>query len=156
MDIKSVKVKLWGTTIGYLHQMDDGTIAFQYDKLFLNSGIQVSPIRMPLSGTTYSFPALSKQTYLGLPGMVADSLPDKFGNIVIREYLHSVGRDFDSLTPIERLCFTGSRGMGALEYEPDIDIGRASEKIDLDALTKLASEMLSEKESIDTVSHLST
>ena len=147
MDVRTVKVNLWGTPIGYLHQMDNGLIGFQYDDKFLSSGIEVSPLRMPLSGGTYSFPSLPENTFKGLPGMVADSLPDKFGNIVIKKYLESLGRSEDSFSVIERLCYTGKRGMGALEYEPDVDIGRASEKIDLDALTKLASEILSEKES---------
>jgi serine/threonine-protein kinase HipA len=148
MDNRTVKVILWGTPIGYLHQMDNGLIGFQYDEFFLNSGIEVSPLKMPLSKLTYSFPSLSEQTFKGLPGMVADSLPDKFGNIVIKNYLKSLGRDESSLSVIERLCYTGKRGMGALEYEPNIDIGNTTDEIDLDALTKLASEILSEKEKI--------
>ena len=109
MDVRTVKVKLWGTPIGYLHQMDNSLIGFQYDEAFLSSGIEVSPIQMPLSRMTYSFPALPEQTFKGLPGMLADSLPDKFGNIVIKAYLNSLGRDENSLTVIERLCYTGKR-----------------------------------------------
>lgn len=148
MDIRTVKVNLWGTPIGYLHQMDNGLIGFQYDERFVTSGIEVSPLKMPLSRITYSFPALSEVTFKGLPGMLADSLPDKFGNIVIKKYLESLGRGEESLTVIERLCYTGKRGMGALEYEPDIEIGRTPDKIDLDALTKLASDILTEKEDL--------
>ncbi len=148
MSIKTVKVKMWGSTIGYLHEQDNGLIGFQYDDNFILSGIEVSPIKMPLSSTTYSFPSLSEETYKGLPGMLADSLPDKFGNIVINQYLESQGREKDSLTTIEKLCYTGQRGMGALEYEPSQEIVDLSEKVDLDALTKLASEILSEKESV--------
>ncbi|MCR5457887.1 MAG: type II toxin-antitoxin system HipA family toxin [Clostridiales bacterium] len=148
MDVRTVKVNLWGTPIGYLHQLDGGLIGFQYDEKFITSGIEVSPLLMPLSKTTYTFPALSEETFKGLPGMVADSLPDRFGNIVIRKYLESIGRTYDSLSVIERLCYTGKRGMGALEYEPDVDIGHTSEKIDIEALTKLASDILSEKESL--------
>jgi len=138
---------MWGSTIGYLHEQENGLIGFQYDDKFILSGIEVSPIKMPLSNATYSFPSLNEITYKGLPGMLADSLPDKFGNIVINRYLESQGRQKDSLTTIEKLCYTGQRGMGALEYEPaqKIDL---SEKIDLDGLTKLASEILSEKENI--------
>lgn len=147
MSVKTVKVKMWGSTIGYLHEQDNGLIGFQYDDNFISSGIQVSPIKMPLSSTTYSFPSLSEETYKGLPGMLADSLPDKFGNIVINRYLESQGREKDSLSTIEKLCYTGQRGMGALEYEPAQEIIDLSEKVDLDALTKLASEILSEKES---------
>ena len=147
MENRMVKVNLWGSPIGYLSQMNNGLIGFQYDEAFITSGIEVSPLKMPLSTRTYSFPALPEQTFKGLPGMVADSLPDKFGNIIIQKYLKSLGREEDSLSVLERLCYTGKRGMGALEYEPDIDIGCVSNKIDIDALTKLAAEILSERES---------
>ena len=89
MDIRTVKVKLWGTTIGYLHRQDNGLIGFQYDENFIPSGIEVAPVKMPLSDLTYSFPALPEATFNGLPGMITDSLPDKFGNIVIKRYLES-------------------------------------------------------------------
>ena len=148
MDIRTVKVKMWGTTIGYLHRQDNGFIGFQYDEKFIPSGIEVSPIRMPLSDITYSFPTLPEVTFSGLPGMLADSLPDKFGNIVIKRYLESQGRTADSLTPLEKLCYTGNRGMGALEYEPSTDIVDVNEDVDIDALTKLASDILSEREDL--------
>ena len=149
MDIRTVKVKLWGTTIGYLHQQDNGLIGFQYDKNFIPSGIEVSPVKMPLSDMTYSFPTLAEETFCGLPGMIADSLPDKFGNIVIERYLESQGRDRDSLTILEKLCYTGQRGMGALEYEPSITIADISEEVDIDALTRLAADILSDREKLN-------
>lgn len=139
---------MWGTTVGYLHQEDNGIVGFQYDEDFLKSGIEISPVKMPLSTITYTFPALPEITYHGLPGMVADSLPDRFGNIVINRYLESQGRTADSLSVIEKLCYTGKRGMGALEYEPSQEITTLNESVDLDALTKLASDILSEKEQI--------
>lgn len=139
---------MWGTVVGYLHQEDNGIVGFQYDEDFLKSGIEISPVKMPLSTITYTFPALPEITYHGLPGMVADSLPDRFGNIVISRYLESQGRSADSLSVIEKLCYTGKRGMGALEYEPSQEITTLNESVDLDALTKLASEILSEKEQI--------
>ncbi len=147
-NVNTVRVKMWGTTVGYLHQDDNGMVGFQYDEEFLKSNIEISPIKMPLSTVTYSFPALPEQTFHGLPGMVADSLPDKFGNIVINRYLESQGRTADSLSVIEKLCYTGKRGMGALEYEPSQELTSMNETVDLDALTKLASEILSEKEQI--------
>lgn len=149
MDIRTVKVKLWGTTIGYLHRQDNGLIGFQYDESFIPSGIEVSPIRMPLSDTTYSFPTLPEETFSGLPGMLADSLPDKFGKIVIERYLENQGRDKNSLTALEKLCYTGQRGMGALEYEPSTDIVDINEEVDIDALTKLAADILSEREKLN-------
>ena len=148
MEIKTVKVKLWGSTIGYLHKQDNGLIGFQYDEDFIGSGIEVSPIKMPLSNLTYSFPILPEVTYGGLPGMLADSMPDKFGNIVIKKYLESQGRSEESLTVLEKLCYTGKRGMGALEYEPSTNIVNEDEEIDIDALTKLASDILSERENM--------
>ena len=148
MDISTVKVKLWGSTIGYLHKQDNGLIGFQYDESFIGSNIEVAPIKMPLSNTTYSFPTLPEQTYNGLPGMLADSLPDKFGNIVIKSYLESQGRTEDSLTVLEKLCYTGKRGMGALEYEPAADIVDINEHVNIDALTKLASDILSKRENL--------
>ncbi len=147
-NVNTVRVKMWGTTVGYLHQDDNGMVGFQYDEEFLKSNIEISPVKMPLSTVTYTFPALPEQTFHGLPGMVADSLPDKFGNIVINRYLESQGRTADSLSVIEKLCYTGKRGMGALEYEPSQELTTMNETVDLDALTKLASEILSEKEQI--------
>ena len=82
-DINTVRVKMWGTTIGYLHQDNNGMIGFQYDEEFLKSNIEISPIKMPLSTVTYSFPNLREDTFHGLPGMIADSLPDKVVNIII-------------------------------------------------------------------------
>ncbi len=138
---------MWGSTIGYLHVQENGLIGFQYDEDFIPGGMEISPIKMPLSNITYSFPSLNEETYKGLPGLLADSLPDKFGTVVINKYLESNGRDKDSLTALEKLCYTGKRGMGALEYEPATEFFDPNETVDLDALTKLASDILSEKES---------
>lgn len=145
---KTVSVKMWGTVVGYLHEEEKGIIGFQYDKDFLKSRIEISPVKMPLSNRTYSFLNLREETFYGLPGMVADSLPDKFGNIVINKYLEAQGRTSDSLSIIEKLCYTGKRGMGALEYEPAQDLEFESKELDIDALTKLASDILTEKESL--------
>ena len=143
---KTVRVNMWGTTVGYLHQEENGIVGFQYDEDFLGSGIEISPLKMPVSNLTYTFPTLPEQTFHGLPGMVADSLPDRFGTIVINHYLESQGRTADSLSIIEKLCYTGKRGMGALEYEPSQELANVSGKLDIDALTKLASDILSERE----------
>lgn len=142
----TVRIVLWGTTIGYLHQDQHKGIGFQYDEDFISSGIEISPITMPLRKGSYFFPALNENTYHGLPGLVADSLPDRFGNIVLKRYLESQGRDESSMSVMEKLCYTGRRGMGALEYEPATYFGEKNISIDLDALTKLASDILSQKE----------
>ena len=83
---------MWGTVVGYLHEEENGVIGFQYDKDFLKSKIEISPIKMPLSNRTYTFLNLREETFYGLPGMVADSLPDKFGNIVINILKHKAER----------------------------------------------------------------
>ncbi len=77
MNLTTVKVILWGLTIGYLHQQENGLIGFQYDEDSISSGIEVAPLKMPLNKTTYSFSSLPEETYKGLPGMAADSLPDR-------------------------------------------------------------------------------
>lgn len=146
----TAEVYLWGTRIGVAAQEDNSTIPkFNYDKKFLDSGIEVSPIVMPLSTMVYSFPALSKDTFHGLPGLLADSLPDKFGTKLIERYLSEQGRDIHSLTAVERLLYTGKRGMGALEYVPAKDYGKGKDgTIDINALVELASDILAERENI--------
>ena len=138
------QIKMWGSVIGYLHLGNSGCCEFQYDRDFLNSGIEISPLKMPLSERTYAFPTLSEDTFYGLPGVFADSLPDKFGTTVISRYLEKQGRSADDLSVIEKLCYTGKRGMGALEYEPAHDL-LLNTSIDINALTKLASDILNNK-----------
>ncbi|MBQ7244547.1 MAG: type II toxin-antitoxin system HipA family toxin [Bacilli bacterium] len=115
------EVKLWGTTVGYLANDEENNVYFTYDPAFITRGIEISPIVMPLRKEPYSFPRLTSETFRTLPGLFADSLPDKFGRKVINEYLISIGRDKNSLTPIEELLYIGKRGMGALEYYPCLD-----------------------------------
>lgn len=127
--------------------MGDDFARFEYDPVFVGSGIELSPIAMPLSRQVYSFPQLSRQAFHGLPGMLADSLPDKFGNAVIDSWLESQGRRPGSLNPVERLCYTGSRGMGALEYVPSIGPDASYEEVlDVDRLVELASRILTQRE----------
>ena len=96
------EVYLWGNKIGTVVQNDITSIPqFMYDSKFVKSGIELSPIRMPLSEQTYAFPNLNEKTFHRLPGMLADSLPDKFGMKVIADYLARQGRDIDSLTAVE-------------------------------------------------------
>ena len=146
----AAEVYLWGTRIGVVEQADVTDIPrFNYDKNFLKSRIEVSPIVMPLSEQIYTFPMLSKESFKGLPGLLADSLPDKYGTKLIERYLSEQGRSINNLTAVERLCYTGKRGMGALEYIPARDYLSASDSsIDIGALVRLASDILSEKESV--------
>ena len=141
------EVRLWGKTIGAVSLLDgDDVAAFEYAPDFAQSGIQVAPITMPLSRRIYRFPQLSRETFLGLPGLLADSLPDKFGNALIDAWLASQGRPAGSFNAVERLCYTGARGMGALEFAPAIGPkATQTNRIDVDRLVALASEILSQR-----------
>lgn len=141
------EVRLWGKTIGAaLLQEGEDVTSFEYDAAFAQSGIQVAPVVMPLSRRVYRFPALSRQTFHGLPGLLADSLPDKFGNALIDAWLASQGRQPDSFNAVERLCYTGARGMGALEFAPATG-PRAKQPthIEVSRLVELASEVLTHR-----------
>lgn len=144
------RVQLWGRTIGAV-SLEEGrdVAAFQYDREFAGSGIEVSPLMMPLSERVHAFPALPRETFHGLPGMLADSLPDKFGNALIDAWLASQGRLPGSFNAVERLCYTGARGMGALEFAPVIGPKpRKASKIKVDALVRLASEVLTHRSNL--------
>jgi serine/threonine-protein kinase HipA len=138
------RVQLWGRTIGAV-LLDEGreVATFQYDAEFARSGIELSPLTMPLSERVYEFPALARDTFHGLPGLLADSLPDRFGNALIDAWLATQGRVPENFNAVERLCYTGARGMGALEFAPVLGPRpRKTSKIEVDALVRLASEVL--------------
>ncbi|HEX5131967.1 MAG TPA: HipA domain-containing protein [Candidatus Krumholzibacteria bacterium] len=141
------RVNLWGRTIGAVSWNAEQNVAFfEYTPEFAASGIQVAPVTMPLSSQIYAFPALARATFHGLPGLLADSLPDRFGNALINAWLAREGRSPESFNPVERLCYTGARGMGALEYEPTIGPFHGESKpVDIAALVELAGEILSRR-----------
>lgn len=144
------EVQLWGRTIGAVSLEDGGGhAAFQYDPAFARSGIEISPVTMPLSDRVYVFPELPRRTFHGLPGLLADSLPDRFGNALIDAWLATQGRTSESFNAVERLCYTGTRGMGALEFAPAIGPKpQRAKKIEIDALVKLASEVLTHRRNL--------
>ena len=142
------RVRLWGRTIGAV-ALEAGRdhAAFQYDPGFAASGIELAPLVMPLSDRVYEFPALPRNTFHGLPGLLADSLPDKFGNALIDAWLARQGRAPESFGAIERLCYTGTRGMGALEFAPVLGPRpRTATKVRIDALVRLASDVLTHRD----------
>lgn len=141
------KVQLWGRTIGAVSLAEGRDVAaFQYDPDFARSGIELSPLVMPLDGRVYEFPGLSRATFHGLPGLLADSLPDKFGHALIDAWLATQGRRPESFSAVERLCYTGTRGMGALEFFPVLGPRpRTAAKIEIDALVRLAGEVLTHR-----------
>ena len=144
------EVRLWGRTIGAV-SIDEGRdyAAFEYTPEFIRSGIEVSPLAVALRAGVFEFPELPRQSFHGLPGLLADSLPDRFGNALIDAWLSTQGRTPESFSAIERLCYTGTRGMGALEYAPILgpNLGRST-RIDLDALVTLASEILTQHQQL--------
>ena len=148
--ISTAEVYLWGTKIGVIHKEEDKAYAsFEYDRNFAGSGIELSPIMMPLSGRVFEFPDLAEGSFRGLPGLIADSLPDRFGNAVINRWLVSQGKTDDDFTVLDRLCYTGSRGMGALEFVPATGPGSdLSEEINVREMVAFASKVLHSREDL--------
>ncbi len=146
----TAEVYLWGTRIGIIHQdLEKPYASFEYDKDFLKSDIEISPIKMPLSDIVYEFPSLSGEPFFGMPGLVVDSLPDTFGNKVIEQWLASQGKSIKDFTAIDRLCYTGKRGMGALEYVPaSSEISDINENINVSEMVKFASDILNQREAV--------
>ncbi|MDR3205487.1 MAG: type II toxin-antitoxin system HipA family toxin [Candidatus Methanoplasma sp.] len=143
----AVKVNIWGRPVGAaVWDRRTGCARFQFDPEFVRSGVELSPAVMPLSNDIYSFESLDRNAYKGLPGMLADSLPDKFGNTLLDIWMRRGGVNPDRFTSLDRLCYTGKRGMGALEYEPALTEGRGAENVDMDALSSLAAEAVREQE----------
>ena len=145
--MSDAKVLLWDSEIGAVSWVEDRQVAvFQYDPSFIRSSIQLSPLMMPLRDLPYEFPALSKETFKGLPGLLADSLPDKFGNAVIDSWLAAQGRTAASFNSVERLCYIGSRGMGGFEFKPALRIFHSkSDEIEVSKLVELSNKILDQR-----------
>ncbi|MAZ15286.1 MAG: toxin HipA [Ahrensia sp.] len=146
-------INLWGREVAAVSWLpEDGFAVFQYDPEFAQSGIELSPLVMPLSPNPYSFPALPRTTFKGLPGMLADALPDKYGDRLINAWLAEQGRTPESFNPVERLCYVGTRGMGALEFKPALmGSNRRARKVEVANLVRLANLVLNEKASLEGV-----
>ena len=146
----TASVELWGKRIGAVTWMADrGIGVFQFTPEFGSSGIEVSPLQMPWREAPYEFPGLNRETFKGLPGMLADSLPDNFGNALINVWLAGQGRAEGSFNPVERLCYTGTRGMGALEYQPAIKGSPTKARtVEVDRLVALSNRILSDRENL--------
>tara|TARA_B100000700_G_scaffold311500_2_gene393712 strand:+ start:155253 stop:156572 length:1320 start_codon:yes stop_codon:yes gene_type:complete len=149
--VHSATVRLWGTRIGALAWDERNDVAvFRYDPRFQKSGIQVAPLIMPLRDEPYVFDNISKRTFSGLNGMVIDSLPDTYGNKIINQWLAKNGRKPDSLNPVEKLCYIGQRGMGALEFDPSSRALETSEAFDVADLAQFANDIVNEREAFQT------
>ena len=151
MDNIIVDVKLWGQMVGSLVWDSAMQMAvFEYDNAFRRNGIEPAPLTMPLAhgNRPFSFPANRTDCFKGLPGLIADALPDKFGNQIITEWFTRQGLPVGEITPLERLCYMGQRAMGALEFEPSkaSSLLNESTEIYIDELTKLAEDIFTKRE----------
>ena len=147
----NAEVILWGERIGAIARDERRNVAvFRYDENFATKGIEPSPLMMPVvKNKIYEFPELRSNTFSGLPGLLADALPDAFGRALLDKWLVSVGKSFAN--PIERLCYQGKRGMGALEFVPAYaDYLENSEKLEIDSLIEVANQVLQNKEAFQT------
>lgn len=153
-------VHIWGTMVGAVAWDNSAGLAtFEYDSSFKNKNWDLSPLKMPLQATKniFNFPELKPEfnspidTFKGLPGLLADVLPDKYGNQLINRWLAQNGRVPNSMNPVEMLCFIGTRGMGALEFEPAaLKESKRTFSIEIDSLVDIAQKMLSNKSSFTT------
>ena len=154
---ETVYVELWDMRVGaVLWDSDRGLASFEFEPSFLNSGLDPAPLTMPIDEArrgraVFEFPDLAYKTFYGLPGMLADSLPDKYGNNIINAWLARQGRTPESFSPVERLCYTGKRGMGALEFTPVIgDVANESVPVEVQELVRLAHKVIHERSQLDT------
>lgn len=140
-------VNIWNKRVGAVAwNQNDGTATFEYEPEFIESGLELSPIMMPINESRiYRFPEhRNTNTFKGLPGMLADVLPDKYGNALINQWLVRNGRPADSINPVEMLCFIGKRAMGALEFEPTVpQVKDTSIKLEMAELINITSKILS-------------
>ena len=143
---------MWGSRIGAVSVEAPGQVAtFQYTTAFAASGIEVAPLMMPLSRKPYRFPNLPVEAFHGLPGMLADALPDTFGNAVIDAWIAAQGRLPQDIDAVERLCYMGPRGIGALEFKPARGPrSSTSQPLEIDALVRLATDVLTNRQSLQT------
>ncbi len=153
-------VKIWDELVGAVAWDESrGVAILEYDSKFVRKNWNIAPLTMPLSSSrrTFEFPALRKKidpstdTFKGLPGLLADMLPDRYGNELINSWLAQRGRPQNSMNPIEMLCFIGTRGMGALEFEPILmKENRRTFSVEIDSLVDISQKLLKTKESFST------
>ena len=145
MVMEAINVKYKDYEVGAVSfNTDTGIGAFEYDPAFIKQEVELSPIKMPLAKRIYSFPELEFETFKGLPGLIADSLPDDFGSAVLNAWIAGSGKQPGDITPLQRLQYTGKRGMGALEYAPATRLKslNTSQQVEIESLVNIAQEIL--------------
>jgi len=142
--VKVATVRLWEQDAGAVAWNEEREIGeFEFENAYLKQGLEIAPLTMPLRSGIFSFPLLKRETFHGLPGLLADALPDRFGNRIIDVWLSQQGRSAKDFTPLERLCYMGSRAMGALEFKPAIGPrNQQSIPIEIAELSRLAADIL--------------
>ncbi len=141
--VTRINVSLWGERVGTIVESPQrGVYAFRYEKKFLKSGIEISPLMMPLRAEPYAFGDLPRTAYQGLPPIFADSLPDAFGMGLVDHWLREHGLSRDEITPLDRLAYLGRRTIGALTYEPDHGPGGRPTAVDMRNLVESARMVL--------------
>lgn len=155
--VETAEVRLWGQLVGAVSWLKDrGYAVFEYHPEFLRRGLDISPVHMGLETAQsgdglFTFPELGRRTYFGLPGLLADALPDKYGRSVIDVWLAQQGRDPESFSPVERLCYTATRAMGALEFAPPVLTRKEKARpVDIPALVEFAQKIVNEREGLAT------
>lgn len=154
--ITTAFVKIWGETVGAVAwDENSGTASFEYEPKFIAQKIDLAPLKMPIANginRIFSFPELrNTKTFKGLPGLLADVLPDDYGNQLINTWLVQNGRPENSMNPVEMLCFIGTRGMGALEFEPSqLKVNKRAFDIEVDELLQMSQKMLTKREAFET------
>lgn len=154
--ITTAFVKIWGETVGAVAwDENSGTASFEYEPKFIAQRIDLAPLKMSINDATnriFSFPELrNTKTFKGLPGLLADVLPDDYGNQLINTWLAQNGRPENSMNPVEMLCFIGTRGMGALEFEPSqLKVNKRAFDIEVDELIQMSQKMLTKREAFET------
>jgi serine/threonine-protein kinase HipA len=155
MVANACKVQFMGVDVGTLAYTDDSPYAtFEYERSWLAEGFSIAPLYMPLTAAVYQFPALSPNTFRGLPAAFADSLPDDFGNALINSWLARQGLDKSQFSAIDRLLYTGTRGMGALEYQTAINpFNNQANNLQLSELVTLAQQVLNARNDLDVTAY---
>lgn len=152
--ITTAFIHLWGKRVGAVAwNFDTGVASFEFESSFAGNGWDVAPVKMPIESpqTIFSFPELRDLSFKGLPGLLSDVLPDKYGSTLINVWLARHGRPANSLNPVEMLCYIGKRGMGALEFEPVMPKEKnTATKIELDSLIDMATKILSGRQDFTT------
>lgn len=160
MTVNVAEVWLWHHRIGAVALDDLGVGVFEYDTDFLKLGLDAAPLMMPLEEARrghviHGFPALNPETFKRLPGLLADTLPDKFGQAIVNAWLARLGRSPDDFSIIERLCYTGSRAMGALEFKPSVNkhLGQPV-SVEISEIITLIQDVMNHRNSLDvTLTH---